>query len=113
MIRDGEPYVLEYNVRMGDPECQPITMRMDFDLYDYFVASADGKLSSMPKSLGRINIAVCVVLAQKVILNLIQRMKRLLGLILVPDDAFVFHAGTKQTWKRFFQMVDVFWELLH
>ena len=36
MIRDDEPYVLEYNVRMGDPECQPITMRMDFDLYDYF-----------------------------------------------------------------------------
>ncbi len=34
MIRDGTPYVLEYNVRMGDPECQPITMRMDFDLYD-------------------------------------------------------------------------------
>ncbi|MCA9820083.1 MAG: phosphoribosylamine--glycine ligase, partial [Nitrosarchaeum sp.] len=33
MIRDGQPYVLEYNVRMGDPECQPIIMRMDFDLY--------------------------------------------------------------------------------
>jgi len=48
MLRDGTPYVLEYNVRMGDPECQPITMRMDFDLYDYFVASVDGTLSSMP-----------------------------------------------------------------
>jgi phosphoribosylamine--glycine ligase len=48
MLRDGKPYVLEYNVRMGDPECQPITMRMDFDLYDYFVASVDGTLSSMP-----------------------------------------------------------------
>ena len=32
MLKDGEPYVLEYNVRMGDPECQPITMRMDFYL---------------------------------------------------------------------------------
>src|SRR3989344_2335875 len=49
MIRDNEPYVLEYNARMGDPECQPITMRMDFDLYDYFVASVDGTLSMMPK----------------------------------------------------------------
>ncbi len=28
MLKDGVPYVLEYNVRMGDPECQPITMRM-------------------------------------------------------------------------------------
>ena len=44
MIRNGEPYVLEYNVRMGDPECQPITMRMDFDLYDYLNASVDGNL---------------------------------------------------------------------
>jgi len=38
MVKDNEPFVLEYNVRMGDPECQPITMRMDFDLYDYLVA---------------------------------------------------------------------------
>jgi phosphoribosylamine--glycine ligase len=43
MLRDGKPYVLEYNVRMGDPECQPITMRMNFDLYDYFVACVEGK----------------------------------------------------------------------
>ena len=50
MIKDGNPYVLEYNVRMGDPECQPITMRMDFDLYDYFVACTKGDLSSMPVS---------------------------------------------------------------
>ena len=33
MVKDGEPYVLEFNTRMGDPECQPIVMRMDFDLY--------------------------------------------------------------------------------
>ena len=45
MIRDGQPYVLEYNVRMGDPECQPITMRMDFDLYNYFKASVDSLFS--------------------------------------------------------------------
>ena len=63
MIRDGEPYVLEYNVRMGDPECQPITMRMNSDLYDYFIASVDGKLSSMPKISWKNQSAVCVVLA--------------------------------------------------
>ena len=65
MIRDGKPYVLEYNVRMGDPECQPITMRMDFDLYDYFVASVDGTLSSMPPALWKSKSSVCVVLASK------------------------------------------------
>ncbi|MFB5624577.1 MAG: phosphoribosylamine--glycine ligase, partial [Nitrosopumilus sp.] len=65
MIRDGKPYVLEYNVRMGDPECQPITMRMDFDLYDYFAASVDGRLSSLPPASWKSQFAVCVVLASK------------------------------------------------
>ena len=63
MIKDGKPFVLEYNVRMGDPECQPITMRMNFDLYDYFVASVDGTLSSMPSLSWKDQFAVCVVLA--------------------------------------------------
>ena len=48
---------------MGDPECQPITMRMNFDLYDYFVASVDGTLSSLPSLSWKDQFAVCVVLA--------------------------------------------------
>ena len=47
MLKDGEPYVLEYNVRMGDPECQPILMRMDSDLFQYLVGSVDGTLEKM------------------------------------------------------------------
>jgi len=58
MIKDGEPYVLEYNVRMGDPECQPITMRMDFDLYDYLLASSEGRLSDLPPPLWKKQSAV-------------------------------------------------------
>ena len=65
MIREGQPYVLEYNVRMGDPECQPITMRMDSDLYDYLVASVDGNLSSIPPISWKNQSAVCVVLASE------------------------------------------------
>ncbi len=41
MISNNEPSVLEYNVRMGDPECQPITKRKNIDLNDYFVARVD------------------------------------------------------------------------
>lgn len=96
MLKDGEPYVLEYNVRMGDPECQPITMRMDFDLYDYFVASANGTLSSMPPISWKNQYAVCVVLSSKGYPESYPKNEEITGFDSVPDDAYVFHAGTKQ-----------------
>jgi phosphoribosylamine--glycine ligase len=96
MIRDGKPYVLEYNVRMGDPECQPITTRMDFDLYDYFVASVDGTLSLMPKITWKPKFSVCVVLASKGYPESFPKNEKITGLELVPKDVVVFHAGTKK-----------------
>jgi len=97
MIRDGKPYVLEYNVRMGDPECQPITMRMDFDLYDYFVASVDGTLSSMPPASWKPQSAVCVVLASKGYPESYSKNDEITGFDSVPEGALVFHAGTKKS----------------
>jgi phosphoribosylamine--glycine ligase len=96
MIKDNEPYVLEYNVRMGDPECQPITMRMDFDLYDYFVASVDGKLSSMPPISWKNQSAVCVVLASEGYPESYPKNEEISGFDSVPNEAYVFHAGTKK-----------------
>lgn len=96
MLKDGEPYVLEYNVRMGDPECQPITVRMDFDLYDYFVASANGELSSMPPISWKNQYAVCVVLASKGYPESYPKNEEITGFDSIPDNAYVFHAGTKQ-----------------
>lgn len=95
MIRDGEPYVLEYNVRMGDPECQPITMRMNFDLYDYLLASVDGTLSSMPQITWSPQYSVCVVLASKGYPESFLKGEEIIGLELIPKNAIVFHAGTK------------------
>ncbi len=97
MIRDGKPYVLEYNVRMGDPECQPITMRMDFDLYDYFVASVDGNLSSLPPASWKPQSAVCVVLASKGYPESYSKDDEITGFDSVTNDAMVFHAGTKKS----------------
>jgi len=96
MIKDNEPYVLEYNVRMGDPECQPITMRMDFDLYDYFVACVDGKLSSMPSTSWKNQSAVCVVLASEGYPESYSKNEEISGFDSVSDEAYVFHAGTKK-----------------
>ena len=95
MIKDGEPYVLEYNVRMGDPECQPITMRMDFDLYDYLVASSEGRFSNLPPPSWKKQIAVCVVLASEGYPESYPKNEEISGLDSIDNNSYVFHAGTK------------------
>ena len=96
MIKDNEPYVLEYNVRMGDPECQPITARMDFDLFDYLAASADGNLSSLPLISWKKQTAVCVVLASEGYPQSYPKDETITGLDSNFENGFVFHAGTKK-----------------
>ena len=100
MIRDGKPYVLEYNVRMGDPECQPITMRMDFDLFDYFASSAEGNLSTLPSPTWKNQSAVCVVLASDGYPESYPKNEEIRGFENIPVDSFVFHAGTKKQDKK-------------
>jgi len=96
MISNNEPSVLEYNVRMGDPECQPITMRMDFDLYDYFVASVDGTLSSMPSTSWKNQSAVCVILASEGYPESYPQNEEITGFDSTPNNTHIFHAGTKK-----------------
>jgi phosphoribosylamine--glycine ligase len=96
MIKEDEPYVLEFNARMGDPECQPITMRMDFDLYDYLFACANGTLSSLPKPSWKKKSAVCVVMASQGYPEAYPKGDEITGLDLRQKDVMVFHAGTKK-----------------
>src|ERR1019366_9263133 len=63
MTADG-PSLLEYNVRLGDPEAQPILMRLRSDLTDLLVASREGQLASLDVHWSP-NPAVCVVLTSK------------------------------------------------
>ncbi|MDF2427964.1 MAG: phosphoribosylamine--glycine ligase [Nitrosopumilus sp.] len=100
MIRDGKPFVLEYNVRMGDPECQPIVMRMDFDLYDYLIASVDGTLSSLPHASWKLQSAVCVVLASNGYPESYSKDDEITGFDSVSNGAIVFHAGTKKSGEK-------------
>lgn len=95
MIKDGQPYVLEYNVRMGDPECQPIMMRIDFDLYDYLIASSKGELSSLPNPKWKKDYAVCVVMASQGYPESYPKNEEITGFGNIPNTSMVFHAGTK------------------
>jgi len=96
MIKNGTPFVLEFNVRMGDPECQPITMRMNSDLYDYLNASVDGTLSSMSAISWKDKTAVCIVLASKGYPESYPKNEKITGLEQNNEGTFVFHAGTKK-----------------
>ena len=100
MLKDDEPYVLEYNVRMGDPECQPILMRMNSDLFQYLNACVHGTLEKMPPILWKNKSAVCVVLASKGYPESYPKGDEISGLDLMYDDAYVFHAGTKKQNKK-------------
>ncbi len=96
MIKDGKPYVLEYNARMGDPECQPIMMRMASDLYEYVMASITGTLSKLPKIQWKKQSAVCIVLASKGYPDSYTKNEEISGLDFSDNYSYVFHAGTKK-----------------
>jgi phosphoribosylamine--glycine ligase len=100
MLKDGEPYVLEYNVRMGDPECQPILMRMNSDLFEYLNACVDGTLEKLSPISWKNKSAVCVVLASKGYPESYPKGDEIFGLDLIYEDAYVFHAGTKKQNKK-------------
>jgi phosphoribosylamine--glycine ligase len=94
MLKDVKPYVLEFNARMGDPECQPIMMRMDSDLLDYIQASIDETLSSLPQISWKKQSAVCVILASKGYPDSYNKDEEILGLDDATPNSQVFHSGT-------------------
>jgi phosphoribosylamine--glycine ligase len=95
MIRDGEPYVLEFNCRLGDPEAQPILMRLETDLVDVATAMVEGRLSEVELAW-KPEASVCVVLASGGYPGSYEKGKPITGLqeTSEEDDVVVFHAGT-------------------
>ncbi len=100
IIKNGKPKVLEYNCRFGDPEAQPILMRMKTDLLDVVEAAIEGKLDALDISWDD-RAALCVVLASKGYPGKYEKGKVIHGLHDVEEmkDVFVFHAGTKRDEK--------------
>ena len=90
------PKVLEYNVRFGDPECQPLLMRLKSDLLDVIEATIDGELSRLEPLQWDDRPAVCVVMASEGYPGDYERGKVIRGLNEAGklEDVKVFHAGT-------------------
>lgn len=96
MIHEGRIRVLEFNVRFGDPECQPLMMRLRTDLIDLIDAVIDGHLDQISIEWDP-RPAACVVMAAAGYPGTPTKGDTIHGLeeAAAVEDSFVFHAGTK------------------
>ncbi|MDE7092344.1 MAG: phosphoribosylamine--glycine ligase, partial [Muribaculaceae bacterium] len=91
---EGEPMVIEYNVRMGDPETEVVMLRIDSDLIDLMEAAAKGNLGDKKLKINP-KTAVTVMAVSKGYPGSYEKGKEITGLDQVTEST-VFHAGTKK-----------------
>jgi len=93
---NNEPYVIEYNCRMGDPETEVVMPRLETDLVDLLVAATKQQLHSVKLRVDKRN-AVTVMAVSHGYPGSYEKGCEITGLEQEDKDAFIFHAGTKQT----------------
>jgi phosphoribosylamine--glycine ligase len=95
LTRQG-PKVLEFNVRFGDPECQPLLFRLQSDLVDVLEATIDGRLDEIEPLEWDPRPAVCVIMASEGYPGPYEKGLPIRGLEQADElpDVKVFHAGT-------------------
>ncbi|MBM1557442.1 phosphoribosylamine--glycine ligase [Sulfitobacter mediterraneus] len=95
MIKDGQPRLVEYNVRFGDPECQVLMMRLGAQAFDLIQAAAEGRLGEMRVNWAE-DHAITVVMAADGYPGTYDKGSVINGLDNMPEDSanMVFHAGT-------------------
>jgi len=95
MIKNNEPYLIEYNIRMGDPECQVIMPRLKTDLVKIFIAAVENKLDKIKINWIKKKCMTTVLCAKgypnKYTTNKIINLKK----VKLNKKSFIFHAGTK------------------
>lgn len=99
MVVNGEPYLIEYNVRFGDPECQTLMMRFEGDMLSVLQACAQGRLSDVADQVSwSDDVTLCVVMAAEgypesyakgTVINGVDGAAQVEGVM-------VFHAGTAE-----------------
>lgn len=95
MIKDGEPYLLEYNVRFGDPETEVLLPALKNDLYDIVTACLSGNLENIIFEFENDYFAD-VVLVSSGYPKTYQKRYVINGLEKISKDTLIFHAGTKK-----------------
>jgi phosphoribosylamine--glycine ligase len=103
MIVKGEPFLIEYNVRMGDPECQTILPKLKTDLSQIFISCCNGKLDKI--NIEWINKkSLCVVLCSKGYPEEFKKNVEIKNLenITLSSNNYIFHAGTLKKENKIF-----------
>ena len=97
MLTPAGPKVLEFNVRFGDPECQPLLMRLKSDLFEVLEAAADGRLGEIGPLEWDERPCTCVVMASDGYPGDYDKGREISGLANADalEDVKVFHAGTE------------------
>ena len=103
IVNNNEPYLIEYNVRMGDPECQTIMTRLDNDLLELINLATNDKLNQV-EITWREKKSICIVLCSKGYpKNYSKNIEiKKLNKIRVDKDSFIFHAGTFEKQGKIF-----------
>ena len=105
MIIDNEPYLIEYNVRMGDPECQTILPKLNTDLFEIFLACCNQNLKEIKINWSN-KKSLCVVLCSKGYPEKYEKNVEIKNLnkIELNSQDFMFHAGTIEKGGKFFSV---------
>ena len=105
MIIDNEPYLIEYNVRMGDPECQTILPKLNTDLFEIFLACCNQNLKEIKINWNN-KKSLCVVLCSKGYPEKYEKNVEIKNLnkIELNSQDFLFHAGTIEKGGKFFSV---------
>jgi phosphoribosylamine--glycine ligase len=97
----GRPKTIEFNARLGDPETQPIMMRLKTDLLDVLMHATDGTLDQCALQWDR-RFALCVVMAAHGYPMSPRKGDLVAGVPAEAEDAVVFHAGTESREGRLY-----------
>jgi len=95
MIKNNNPYLIEFNVRMGDPECQTILPTLNTDLMDIFISCCDGSLNRLNINFSR-SKSICIVLCSKGYPEKFENHVEIKDLdqLKLLESQNIFHAGT-------------------
>ena len=100
MIKNNEPYLIEYNVRLGDPECQAVLARIKNNFLDICIALKKKNIKNIKIKL-QSAVSSCVVIASKGYPESYEKGKQIKGIELYKNEKNikVYHAGTKKNDK--------------